>query len=188
MLDFAALRKKEKTLSDLAQGLCVDDLHNLTDQMIDEILSIIAGAVDSDVVFQPIDEKANDPFAASAEEMDMPWTLGHVIVHTTASAEEGAAQACSLARGVVINGRSRYEMPWESVTTLAQIHQRLEESRRMRHALLAAWPDPPHLEVTYTASYPGAVAVNAVGRFISGLSHEDSHLSQLREIMRQAKS
>jgi hypothetical protein len=188
MLDFTALRKKQITLSDLANGLDVDHLHTLTDEMIDEILSIIAGAVDADVVFQPIDKDANDTFAASAEEVNKPWTLGHVIVHSTASAEEAAAQACSLARGVPINGRSRYELPWETVHSLEQVHQRLEESRRMRHALLAAWPNPPHLEVLFTANYPGAVPVNAIGRFISGLSHEDSHLNQMRDIMRQAQS
>ncbi len=188
MIDFSVVRRGEKTLGELAEGLRVEDLHALTDEMIDRELEIIADAVDADVVFQPVDPQAKDTFAATEAEVNMPWTLGHVIVHATASSEEAAAQASSLARGVQVNGRSRYEVPWLTIHTMAQVRARLEESRRMRHALLDSWPDAPHLEVTYTAGYPGAKPVNALGRFISGLSHDDSHLEQLREVMRQAKA
>lgn len=188
MLDFTLVRSREKTLSDLAAGLMVSDLHALTDEMIDMELSIIQSATDSDVVFQPEDPKANDTFAATQAEINLPWTLGHVLVHTTASAEEAAMQALSLARGVPVVGRSRSEVPWETVTSMAQVRARLEESRRMRHAMLNAWPDQPDLDLTYTAAYPGATPVNAVARFIGGLLHEDSHLAQLREIMRQSQS
>src|SRR6185437_14579064 len=111
---------------------------------------------------------------------------GHVIVHVTASSEEAAALALVLARGLPVEGRSRYEVYWETVTTIAQARQRLEESRKMRKAMLDAWPDEPHLEVTYIP-YQSVGPINAIGRFILGLSHDDSHLEQLREIMRQGR-
>jgi hypothetical protein len=45
-------------------------------------------------------------------ELALPWTLGHVIVHITASAEESAFLAAELARGVHRRtGRSRFEVP-----------------------------------------------------------------------------
>jgi len=41
-------------------------------------------------------------------------------------------------------------------------------------------------------TYQGGLArlgpINAIGRFLFGLSHDDSHLEQLREIMRQARA
>ena len=187
MIDFAPVRSGEKTLNDLAIELNVVDLHRLTDEMVDRMLDLIADAADEDVIFVPDDPEANDEFAASENEKALSWTLGHVIVHTTASSEECASQACTLARGVLTTGRSRYETPWETVTTITQVRQRLEESRRMRHALLNAWPDEPHLEVVHVPKRPGAQPLNAVAYFISGLSHDDSHLEQIEKIMEQCQ-
>jgi hypothetical protein len=87
---------------------------------------------------------------------------------------------------VPITGRSRYEVPWQTVTKVAQLRERLVESRRIRHAYLNAWPDNPHLELTYLAKYPGAFPRNAITMFVGGLSHEASHLSQLADILQQA--
>jgi hypothetical protein len=187
MLDFTRVRSREKTIAQLAAGLTIADLHKLTDEMVDTLLGLIAGASDADVVFQPVDAAAKDTFAATDVEVNMPWTLGHVIVHATASAEEAAALSSQLARGVPVSARSRYEVPWQTATAARQLHRRLEESRRMRHAFLNAWPDEPHLELTFLASYPGATEVNAVGRYVQGLSHDDAHIGQIREIMRQAR-
>lgn len=117
----------------------------------------------------------------------MAWTLGHVVVHATASSEEAAALAADLARGVEPIGRSRYEVDWQTVHTVAQLRQRFAESRRIRQAYLAAWPDAPHLDVTYTP-IPSLGPMNATSRFMLGLLHDDSHLEQLREIMRQARA
>jgi hypothetical protein len=186
MLDFTALRERKISYKDLCADLSVDDLHRLTDEMVDIIKALVTPAQDDDVVFQPVDPLAHDEFAATAEELTMPWTLGHVIVHTTASAEEAAARASSLARGVEVKDRSRYEVPWQSVATVEQLRQRLEESRRMRHAFLNAWPDIPNLELTFTADYPNAKPRNAVMMFVGGLAHEDAHLNQITEILRQA--
>ena len=117
----------------------------------------------------------------------MPWSLGHVIVHNTASAEESAAIAAEMARGVAFHGRSRYEVPWGDMKTIEGCRQRLEESRRMRLASLELWPVEAHLEIEYQAWSEGPV-VNAVGRFVLGLMHEDSHLGQIEEIVRQARA
>jgi hypothetical protein len=188
MLDLQSVRDKKITLAELTANLTVNDLHRLTDEMVDTMLDLIAGATDADVVFIPIDPDADDPYAEETGEAALAWTLGHVIVHTTASAEEAAAQASELARGIVYTGRSRHEVPWQTITCMAQIHHRLEESRRMRHAYLNTWPDEPHLETTFTADYPGAKPRNAIQRFVAGLGHDDAHLSQIKEIMRQAQA
>jgi hypothetical protein len=147
---------------------------------------MIAECNDADVTFQPVDPTANDPYASNPDEVHMAWTLAHVIVHITASAEESAALAAELARGVPTHGRSRYETPWQTVKSIAACLDRLEESRRMCLASLDMWPDAPHLD-TLTESTPVRPAMNALGRFAMGLMHEDSHLSQILEIVRQAK-
>jgi hypothetical protein len=185
LLDFTPVKNKTVTFSDLVRDLTVTDLRNLTNEMIDTMLSIVADATDKDVVFVPQDLEANDPFGIP-EEKNLVWTLGHVAVHTTASSEESAALALTLARGLTPDGRSRYEVPWRSVHNIDQVRHRFEESRRMRLAMLEAWPDEPHLEVTYTSS-PRFGPYNAISRFIMGLYHDDDHLGQLREIMRQVR-
>ena len=185
MLDFTSVKNKTVSFSDLAQDLTKADLRNLTNEMIDTMLSIISDATDEDVVFVPQDPNADDPFGIP-EEKDLVWTLGHVAVHTTASSEESSALALTLARGLVPEGRSRYEVPWRTVQTIDQVRNRFEESRRMRLAMLDAWPDEPHLDVTYAPS-PRFGSYNAISRFIMGLYHDDDHLGQLREIMRQVR-
>ena len=86
-----------------------------------------------------------------------------------------------------MDGRSRYEVPWQGVRTAAYIRGRIEESRRMRLAMLAAWPDQPQLDNFYSP-YEGRPPMNALGRFLSGLTHDASHLEQLRKIMIQART
>jgi hypothetical protein len=154
--------------------------------MVDTMLDLIRDCTDEDVGFVPLDPLAEDPFADSVEEYTLPWTLGHVIVHTTASAEEAAFLAAELARGVPYReGRSRYELPWRAMTTVKQCRHRLEESRRMRLASLDLWPEPPHLDNLFP-SRRGNTYHNAVVRFVFGLWHDDNHLAQIREIVGQA--
>jgi hypothetical protein len=154
--------------------------------MIDEMLRLIQGCEDADVVFVPSDPEADDPYAEDPADEKLAWTLGHVIVHCAASSEESAFLAAEMARGVPNHGRSRYEPPWEEATTMAYCLARLEESRRMRLSSLELWAEPPHLELEQP-SWPGGPEVNAVGRFVLGLSHDDSHLAQIAEIVRQAR-
>jgi hypothetical protein len=187
MLNFKAVYDKEITITELVAGLTREDLRGLTDEMVDTMLGLIAACVDADVTFAPVDPAADDRWAKTPEEVKLAWSLGHVIVHTTASSEEAAALAAELARGVAFHGRSRYEVPWEAMRTIAACRQRLEESRRMRLASLEMWPAAAHLENVCQA-WPDGPMVNAVGRFVLGLMHDDSHLGQIGEIMRQARA
>ncbi len=186
MLDFTPVRNKDITIDQLCADLTVDDLRRLTGEMVDAMLELLVGCTDEDVVFVPDDPTAGDTYAADPDETLLAWTLGHVVVHTTASAEEAAFLAAELARGVPHReGRSRYEVPWRSVTTIEQCRQRLEESRRMRLASLYLWPDPPHLDNLFTTR--SGARYNAVVHFVFGLYHDDSHLGQIAEIVRQAR-
>ncbi len=186
MLDFTPLRNREVRIDEFTAGLTIDDLRLLTNEMVDTMLALIADANDADVLFVPEDPQADDPYTDSASEVNLPWTLSHVIVHTTASAEETAFIAAELARGVPFHGRSRSEVPWERVTTIAQCRARLAESRRMRLASLEMWPDVPSLDTVYQRT-PESPKINAITYFVLGLRHDDSHLAQISEIMRQAK-
>lgn len=175
------------TLSQLVADLTVDDLRKLTNEMIDSMLELIDDCEDFEVSFVPEDPEAFDPAAANEEDVDLAWTLGHVIVHTTASSEESAALAAELARGVPRReGRSRSEIPWQTVTTVAQCRHRLEESQRLRLASLDMWPDEPYLDNTYTGL--SGEDVNAIVQFVFGLMHDDSHLEHIAGIIRQAKA
>ena len=187
MLDFEAVHDEKITFAELVADLTRDDFDNLTNEIVDTMMNTISDCTDADVVFVPDDPDANDPWAENPEDANLAWTLGHLIVHVTSSSEESAALAAELARGVEMHGRSRYETPWQTVTTIAQCRQRLEESRRMRLASLGMWPDEPLLDNVYEP-WPGAPLVGAIGRFVFGLSHTNSHLGQIAEVVRQAKA
>lgn len=186
MLDFKAHRSDEITFEELIDGVERCDLYDLTNEMIDTMLALIADCRDEDVIFEPVDPKAHDPYAAHASEVGLSWTLAHVIVHTTASAEESAALAAEMARGVEHHGRSRYEMQWEQIVTVEQCRYRLEESRRMRIASLDMWPAVPNLAYRYRP-WPTAPNINAIGRFIFGLRHDADHLGQIADVVEQAQ-
>lgn len=186
MLDFGPVHEKRIPLNDLAADLSKQDLHDLTINMVETQLKLIENCSDADVVFVPEDPDADDPFAERQEDVDLAWTLGHVIVHVTASSEEAAAIAAELARGVSYHGRSRYETPWQSITTIKQCFDRLAESQRIRLASLEMWPEQPHLDNEFK-SRPGAPAMNATTRFIYGLMHDDDHLEQISIIIQQSR-
>jgi hypothetical protein len=186
MLDFDPVREKRTTLNELAADLSKQDLVDLTIKMVETQQELIENCSDSDVEFVPEDPEADDPFAKQVDDVDLAWTLGHVIVHVTASSEEAAAIAAELARGVSYHGRSRHETPWQSVTTINQCKDRLSESLKIRLASLEMWPDQPHLDNEYK-SRPGAAPMNTTTRFIYGLMHDDDHLDQISNIIQQAK-
>lgn len=181
MLDFTPFFNKTATISALSAGLAPADLRDLTNEMVDAMMASLDGCADADVTFVPVDPQA------SPEEGRQGWTIGHIVVHTTASAEEAAVVAAELARGVEREGRSRYETPWEQITSLEQCRQRLEESRRIRLAAIDMWPDAPHLDNRLDLPWLGD-KVNAQGRFVLGLMHDTGHVAQLAEAARQAKA
>lgn len=187
MLDYSHLNDREAPIADRTAGLTIADLRALTNAMIDRQLALIAGCTDEDVAFVPSDPEAYDRYAVDESETNIAWTLGHVIVHVTASAEESAFLAAEMARGVVRGGRTRYETPWRAVTTIDQCRQRLEESRRMRLAMVDVWPDEPQLDLL-TPYTPYREPMNAIGRFVRGLDHDADHLEQIAEIVWQARA
>jgi len=186
MLSFDDVDRNPRALEEFSRTLTPNDLRRLTNGMIDEILHLISECQDADVIFEPSDPDAEDTYAATPEEVSMPWTLGHVVVHATASSEESAALAAEHARGVRHHGRSRYEVPWREVKTIQECRARLEESRRMRLASLDMWPDKPHLE-NVSAFIPQWPELNAVSRFLVGLMHDQEHLGQIADIVGQAR-
>jgi len=185
VLDFQAVRDKKISFAELTEDVTHADLRTLTNEIIDTLQTLVAPCTDEDVTFVPEDPNAHDAYAEAAGDVALAWTLGHVIVHVTASSEEAAFIAAEMARGVEPHGRSRYEVPWETVTTIAQVRHRLEESRRMRLATLDAWPDAPHMDVKFGWG-EGKPEYNAVQRFLLGMRHEDEHVAQVAEIVRQA--
>ncbi len=188
MFDFTPVIQKKARLSELTTNLTVEDLRDYTNEMIDTMLELIAACTDADVTFEPLDPQAHDTYAATEAEVHMAWTLGHLIVHVTASAEESAFLAAELARGVKFHGRSRCEVPWQTVDTIAQCRERLEESRRMRLASLELWPHAPHLANTYEVPGWSSGPINCLTRFMFGLSHDNAHLDQIKDVVRQSRA
>ncbi len=166
------------------QALYADLIHDLdhaglvayATDLYRQVAEIVAGVPDAAVT-----RVAHD----AAAEGEAGWTLGHLIVHANASAEEGCAVGSSLARGVPFDGRSRYEVPWETVQTTPQLHERVAEGRRICLAFLQTWPDAPHPDLTIIR-IPQLGPMNAVQVCALGLIHLDGHLDQLREVVRQA--
>jgi hypothetical protein len=185
MLNFQAVRDNTMKVQDLVRDLTREDMRRELNEMYDEIERLIKDCTEAQVTFEPTDEKADDPYAVEGEE-SIAWTLGHVIVHVTASMEEAASIASELARGVEHHGRSRWETPWREATTIDFCRARMEESRRMCLASLEMWPNSPHMENTYTPTFKSALPNTCVSRFASGLKHASDHLGQITEIVRQA--
>lgn len=179
MLDFATMRSQPPALIQAACQLDQAALVRITDQLSNTIKQAIEGASDSAVAFGPRDPHTHG---------DKPgWTAAHVVTHLTATAEESAAIGATLARGVQVTQRLRYEAPWEELTTVQHIQERLAESARMCRAFLEVWPANPNLDLTYEVG-PRYGPLNAAAWHLIGLMHAEGHIEQLREALRQAKS
>ncbi len=187
MIDYAQFNTAQFNLDEIAAGQTHDDLRQMVNEMIDAQLAMIAECTNADIIFEPSDDEANDPEAASAAEKDLAWTLAHVVVHCCASSEEAAFLASELARGVPNHGRSRHEPHWTTLHTVQQCRDTLEESRRLRLATLQVWPLKPDLANSCEV-WPGGPVANATARFILGHVHEHSHFDQIQEIVRQAQA
>jgi hypothetical protein len=174
-------------LPDESSDVSVSDLRRLTNELIDRTRRLLRRCKDEDIAFVPEDPYAFDPGAATDHEANMAWTLGHIIVHMTASSEEFAAVAAELARGVAYHGRSRHEVPWEGITTAAQCYARLEESRHIRLASLGMWPGSPHLENVFVP-WEGAPELGPAQVYLFGMKHEFGHLDQVRAAAAQART
>lgn len=189
-IDLQAYFDGSMKLVEIARTATMADLRAETNKSIDYLLGLVRDLEDADIVFEPHDPHANDPYAAAGEE-HIGWTIGHLVAHVTASSEEGAAFASLLARGVAVpkDLRLRYETPWREMRTVVDCVQRLEESRRMRLAYLDTWPDNPFLDVYREVSerfIEKFGPMNAPSAFLFGLVHELGHYEQFREVIRQA--
>jgi len=187
MIDFTPIINKKINWTRFATQYTKDDLVCQVEWLTDTILEMLADATDADVVFEPEDPDAHDPYAENPDEVQMGWTLGHIIVHITASNEESAFLAAELARGVEIPyRRSRYEVHWETITTIEQVRQRLLESQRMLCTSLEMWPDEPHLDNYYKTDR--GLKITPLVRFLLGQNHAVSHLGQIENVLRQSKA
>lgn len=179
-IDIAAVRAGKTTLAEQTKMLTQEDLHAAATALCETLQTLVADIADQAVTFVP-----NDPAAQEGDEKG--WTLGHVIVHLTATLEESFAFAAQLARGIELEGsvRLRYETPWESIQTGKQVKARLAECQRITLAFLSAWPDQPNLDVS-VARIPAFGPMNAVAMCTLGLVHGQVHLPQISEILRQS--
>ena len=168
-------------LADVARGLDRTDLAGLLDEAFNAMDASLAEASDAEVVFIGADPEATD------SDEGQGWSVAHIIAHVTAGLEESSAAASTLARGVEVVGRPRYEVPWETLTSAEAVHRRLAESRRICHAFLGTWPDEPHLDNVYTP-FPPLGPVNGPARLLLSLGHARGHLPHLNEVLRQARA
>ena len=176
-INLAALRTGQVSYADLMRNIRHADLCEMISELFDNIETILTQATDAAVLFVPHDAEAS-------EQNEQGWALSHIIAHLTATLEESAAAGAMLARGVEVKERLRYETPWEQLSTLQMVQARSRESRRMCLALLDAWPDEPHLDLTVTR-FPLLGPMDAVGLQALGIAHGQGHLDQIRETMRQ---
>src|SRR5258708_31685287 len=141
LINFQPVYNKEKTLGDLASQYSNADLHAALNSYVDFTIQIINSVSDEQALYIPFDPGANDPYATTEAERHVGWSLVHLVMHVTASAEEAAAFSSILARGIAIGGRLRSERDWRYVATCAEAVARLEECRRICLAYPGTWAD-----------------------------------------------
>jgi hypothetical protein len=187
-IDFQPLLKREILPIDFALKYCPEDLRAAIHSYVDSTLQIISSVPGAQLFQIPEDPEADDPHA-SEKERHQGWSLAHLVLHVTASFEEGAAFSSLLARGVVIGGRLRHEQDWHLVNTSAEVIGRLEECRRMGLAYLDTWPDQPHLEtLRIMPEKMSWMKVNAPTAFLNGLMHWHKHLEQCQKVADHVKN
>jgi hypothetical protein len=174
-------------LPDRAEVRSIEALRRPTVLVFERLAALLRGARDADVTFEPADPLADDPYAEPGHEQSMGWTVGHVVAHLTATLEESAALAAELARGVPYHGRSRSEVEWRAVRTVAACRARLAESRRMCLAAFGVWPDAPDFANTYVP-WEGAPTFDATAAYLLGLRHAVAHIAQIADALAQARA
>ncbi len=186
-IDFSPVINKEMTILEFASQFSFEDLKAATNTSLDTILDFVKDMNDAQLTHVPFDANADDPHAVEGEK-HIGWSLAHLVLHVTASSEEGAAFSSLLARGIPIGGRLRYEADWKTITTKKEVLQRIEESRRMRLAYLDTWPSEPHLDVyrQIPEDSPFYQKIDAPASLLLGLKHEIGHYEQFQEARRQA--
>jgi hypothetical protein len=191
-VDFSPIRNNDIKVYDMAMRYTAEDLRAATNAYFDALTDLVEQATDDEVAFIPHDPHAHDPYAKEGEE-HIGWSLGHLVVHVTASLEENATYSSILARGLPYprEPRLRYETPWQTMTTRALALQRLAESRRICLSYLDAWPDTPNLDTFRDLSERYLERFgpqNAPAAYLMGLKHMDDHMEQFRDVFQQARA
>jgi hypothetical protein len=189
LINFQLIYTRDKTLGELAAGYSKADLVMALNGYVDYTCQIIGGVDNEQVNYVPHDPDANDAYAASESERHAGWSLAHLVMHVTASAEEAAAFSSILARGIALGGRLRSDRDWRQVTTCAQVVSRLEECRRICLAYLGAWPDQPDMAtLRILPEHMPWSPPNAPTQFLVGLLHWHAHIEQFAKVAEQARS
>lgn len=190
-VDFTPIQKREAKIMAWAAPFSLDDIRAAANHGIDFMLNILDGLMDTDVTFLPEDPEANDPYAP-AELQNIGWSIGHLVLHVTASTEEYTSTAAVVARGINYprEPRLRYEADWQvACQTVEECRQRILESKRMRNAALDSFPDQPNPDSRWERSEKFIEIfgeLDAKGAYLMGLSHEYGHHAQFLEVKRQA--
>ncbi len=176
LIDFSPVNNNQIILYEFAQQFSVADLRGAVNASIDTLRDILGSADDAQMTFIPNDPLADDAYAPP-EERYLGWSLAHLVTHVTASSEEWAAYSSILARGIAYprEPRLRIETDWHTLTTRAQVLQRLDESQRIRLAYLDTWPDEPRLDVfrDLSENFVNKFGqMNAKSALLFGLKHE----------------
>lgn len=189
IIDFTPLRKRTVKAREFADRYTLADIRETAAAGIEFMRDVLADLEDSDVTFAPVDPEAHDPYARTGE-VHIGWSIAHLIVHVTASTEEGGALASVLARGIDYPNevRLRYETDWRTITRKAQLEQRLDESLRMRMAFIDTMPDDPQPATVKRSERFLAIfgETDAKASYIFSLMHEFEHHQQMLEVKRQA--
>lgn len=186
LIDFEPVIQRQRTLFDFANRFGPPELKDMIAGYVAFTRQVIEGVNDEQLLQIPEDLQADDPFAAAEEDRHIGWSLAHLVLHVTASAEEGAAFSSILARGITIGGRLRYEDDWRQVRSRAEVLERLEECQRMCLAYLETWPARPHLETLRILSGKlSGMKVNALTSYVWGLYHWHQHVEQFKKVAEQ---
>ena len=93
VLNFDAFRSGQASYADTVRDVTHTDLYQATNDFFDTVESIISDVTDMGTTFVPHDPDLKDP-------NEEAYTLGHVIVHLTATLEESSSIGSVLARGI----------------------------------------------------------------------------------------
>lgn len=191
LIDFTSVRGDRARIAEFSEQFTLADLRAWVSRYVNATREIVDSVTDADLFYLPHDPDANDTFATNEDEKFIGWSLAHLVLHVTASAEEGATFTSLLARGIAlaVGTRTRWEKDWKLVTTRAEIEQRLAECERLCLSYLSAVPDNPHLDVFRNMPEKlSHLRINAVGALLFSLMHWDEHLPQFRQVADQARA
>lgn len=190
-IDFSSVREDRTRILAFSQQFTLADVRQLIVDFVTRTRAIIEGVTDAQLFYEPTDATAHDGAASNESEVAIGWSLAHLLLHVTASAEEGAAFASLLGRGVVLpeGARARWEPDWKAVKTRAEILTRLDECQKICLAYLDAMPFTPQLDTyrIYSGKWAEGMQVNVIGSGLFGLMHWDEHFAQFEWVAAQAK-